>query len=202
MKTENQSKRKQQIEAAAYALLQEKGYKATSMLAIAKKASASNETLYKWYGNKQTLFQSLVEENAREVKERLQHAIDHNDDAIDVLKTVGPKLLKLVTGEKAVILNRAAAVDVNETSTLGKFIATSGKQAVAPLLAQVMLKAREQGYVAFDEPQDITAFYISNLIGDLQIQRVIGVSKEPSKGVINKRSEQAIKLLLQVFTVN
>ena len=124
MKKENQSARRAAIEAAAYELLSERGYKSTSMLAIARRANASNETLYRWYGNKQTLFASLVRANAHAVTEMLEASIDSGTDALEVLATVGPILLKLVTSDRAVALNRAAAADVYESDTLGNIIAT------------------------------------------------------------------------------
>ena len=95
MKKENKSKKMKDIEAAAYALLEEKGYKGTSMLAIAKKASASNQTVYKWYGSKADLFKELVAENAREIKGLLEEAIGRHDDPVDTLRIVGPKLLAM-----------------------------------------------------------------------------------------------------------
>lgn len=48
MREEKRSLRQQQIEAAAYEVLEAKGYGGTSMLGIAKQARASNETLYNW----------------------------------------------------------------------------------------------------------------------------------------------------------
>ena len=81
MKQENQEKRRRQIEAAAYDVLRQKGYRATSMLAIAKEAGASNETLYKWYGNKQNLFQALVIANAQDVVDHLDRSIAESTGA-------------------------------------------------------------------------------------------------------------------------
>ncbi|WP_237352646.1 TetR family transcriptional regulator [Rhizobium leguminosarum] len=44
------------------------------MLDIAKAAKASNETLYRWYGDKNGLFQTMVESNARATKTALDAA--------------------------------------------------------------------------------------------------------------------------------
>ncbi|MCP4433742.1 MAG: TetR/AcrR family transcriptional regulator, partial [Gammaproteobacteria bacterium] len=49
---EIRSARQYRIEEATYELLAESGYHACSMLSIAKRAKASNETLYRWYGDK------------------------------------------------------------------------------------------------------------------------------------------------------
>ena len=60
MRADTRARRQAQIEEVAYRLLQIRGYAATSMLAVAREASASNETLYRWYGDKNGLFTSMV----------------------------------------------------------------------------------------------------------------------------------------------
>lgn len=193
------TQRKQQIEAAAYELLVEKGYKSTSMLAIAKRASASNETLYKWYGTKQALFQAIVESTAQEVRSTLKKMNDHPTPLRDFLQEFGSQLLKLVTGEKAVNLNRAAVVDTYESNTLGIAIAQGGKDGVFPLIKQVLERAKHNSELTFDSVDEVAAFYIHNLIGDLQIQRVIGALPELSDEFIQTRSSSARDLLLITY---
>ena len=112
MRAERQQARHRQIADAAYALLQSVGYRATSMLAIARQAGASNETLYRWYGNKQGLFRTLVEDNAAEVRDLLQARLEEDAPPLAALSEMAPLLLKLVTAPRAVALNRAAAAEV------------------------------------------------------------------------------------------
>lgn len=199
IKTEAKNARQIRIEKAAYEILAEKGYKAASMLTIAKRASASNETLYRWYQNKQSLFGSLVKENARETKELLEHSIEADADPLETLQKFGPLLLRLVTGKKAIALNRAAAGDVFDTGTLGKVIASAGKETVFPLVVQVLEKARRKGQMDFEDAHDAADIYTGLLIGDLQIRRVIGVCKQPTKKEMDARSERAFSLILRLF---
>lgn len=199
MKTTKKSQRQDEIEVAAYALLAEVGYRKTSMLAVAKKASASNETLYKWYGNKQNLFAALVTKNAESVEQKLQAAIDGQSDTMQTLATVGPLLLKLVSGERAIILNRAAVIDVNDSNTLGKTIAEQGKMKVAPLLVQAIQQGVEKGVFNSDDASEITQVYLSLLIGDVQVQRVIGARDVLSHQEIEQRSKLALKCIKQLF---
>ena len=199
MKSENQQKRKQQIEAAAYDLLRQKGYKATSMLAIAKHASASNETLYKWYGNKHTLFASLVQSNIQTVRESLENAITQQHHSLETLKNIGPPLLKIITGERAVTLNRAAAADVYDSHTLGHAIALKSRETIAPLITQVIVLAKENGLINFDKAEAVTDMYLRILIGDLQIRRVIGACDELPEQVLQERSKDAISVLLALY---
>ncbi len=200
MADDKQDARRRLIEAAAYELLVEKGYRPTSMLTIAKRASASNETLYRWYGSKQALIRALVEENARDVRELLETSATTDADALATLRKVGPLLLGVVTGQKAVILNRAAVSDINETATLGATIAASGRETIRPLIQSLLARARTAGTLAFDDADDPTGIYLSLLIGDLQIQRVIGVREILDADEIRRRADRTILLFLRLFS--
>jgi len=199
VKPENRAKRHEQIMQAAYEVLAEKGYGATSMLTVAKRAAASNETLYKWYGNKQGLFGALVEENAHEAAVLLRDSLESGRNPADTLARVGPPLLRLVTGDKAIALNRAAAGDATDTGSLGRTIARSGRETITPLLTQLFEQARAAGLMNFDEAATVTEIYVGLLIGDLQIRRVIGVQPPLKAEEIKQRAERAQRLIMQIF---
>lgn len=193
MREEKRSLRQRQIEAAAYEVLEAKGYGGTSMLGIAKKARASNETLYNWYGDKQGLFQALVTRNAAEVKDHLEAELKTANDALSILGTLGPKLLTLLTGDRAVALNRAAAAD--GSGELGATLSRAGREAVFPLLEQVLLRAKDEGQLAFEHSGAAVGLYLDLLIGDQQIRRVIGRLPSPSEAFCEERSDRAARNL-------
>lgn len=198
MATPKQIARRERVEEAAYAVLKESGYKAASLLAIARRASVSNETLYNWYGNKQGLFRSMVEANAREAKEMLDGALRGGTDPLDTLAALGPILLSLVSSDKAIVLNRAAAGDINDTKTLGPAIAEFGRDTIAPLVRDLLQAASRSGLIACDDPAAATDIYFRLLIGDLQIRRVIGAVAEPAPADIERRAREATALFLQL----
>jgi len=194
MTPDNRDTRRAEIEEAAYKLLSEKGYKATSMLAVARAAKASNETLYNWYGNKQALFQAIVARNAAQARETLQAALEGQGALDEVLERLGPLLLRLVTGDRAVALNRAAAGDVHDTATLGPAIAAAGRDAIVPLLARLIARERPDA----DQAHEAAETYIDLLIGDLQIRRVIGTLPPLSDAEVATRSDRARRLLMRL----
>lgn len=197
--TPKQAVRRARIEEAAYAVLGEAGYNSASLLAVAKRASASNETLYKWYGSKQALFRSLVEGNARDARAILEKALGERRDPLEALARLGPALLALVTGERAVMLNRAAAGDVSDTGTLGRAIAEGGRDTIAPLLRDLLYRARQDGLLACDDPAEAAEIYFHLLIGDLQIRRVIGAYGDLPQQEIERRSRRAFDLFLKLY---
>lgn len=197
MRDDKKAQRQNQIEAAAYKVLESKGYAGTSMLGIAKEARASNETLYNWYGDKQGLFRALVARNAEEVKTHLEAELQTARDAMSILGSLGPKLLRLLTGDRAVAINRAAAADAS--GELGATLSQAGRETIFPLIAQVLLRAREEGALAFDDPEESVGLYLDLLIGDQQIRCVIGRMPSPSEASIEARSDRAMTHLKRLL---
>ncbi len=190
MRDENKAARKARIEAAALELLAQNGYLATSMLSVAKRAKASNETLYNWYGNKQGLFRSLVEANAGEVKALLEKDLAQDQPPETTLKALGPLLLGLLVGDKAITLNRAAAAD--PSGELARELTQAGRGTVAPLIADVFLKARNAGVVDFEDAAQAVGLYLDLLVGDLQIRRVLGAVPQMEQSEIDNRAAVAL----------
>lgn len=197
MKDHSRADRQQQIEEAAYALLEQKGYAGTSMQGIARLARASNETLYSWYGDKQGLFRALVIRNAAEVRAQLEADLAAARPPRDTLHALGPRLLMLLLGDRAVALNRAAAAD--PSGELGALIAQSGRDSVMPLIVQVLKAARAEGLLRFDDAGAAAGLYLDLLVGDQQIRRVIGRLSAPSEAVCQARGAAGVTHLCRLL---
>lgn len=185
--------RAKKIETAAYKVLGKKGFKGASMLAIAKEAKASNETLYSWYGDKIGLFSAMIKSNAQLVEHDLIKAKGNGKTGFKALLDVGSSLLAMVTSERAIALNRAAAGDVS--GVLGQALQQEGRNRVLPILTQLLQEA-------YGDAQDVTKHldcYVSLLLGDLQIRRVVGTVEVLSTLEIESRSERAIERLKLIF---
>ncbi|WP_226951147.1 TetR/AcrR family transcriptional regulator [Rhizobium terrae] len=178
-----------EIEKVAYKLLDERGYRGTSMLGIAKAAKASNETLYRWYGDKNGLFKTMIESNARETKVALAAAVRDDADPLATLEHVAPILLSMLLGEKAISLNRAAASD--ESGELGTMIAAGGRDCMFPLIEKLIARGLATGVLAAPSARLATEWFLGLLIGDLQTRRVIGTLPLPSDEDIRSRATAA-----------
>lgn len=198
MRDEKRQQRHQEISKAAYALLEKHGYGGTSMLSIAKSAGASNETLYRWYGDKQGLFSEMVQDNAAVVKAELETSLIEDSDPLKTLETVGWKLLKLLTGDQAIALNRAAAAD--SSGVLGATITKAGRGTITPLVERLFDRLVQEGFLIAENSSDIAETYFGVLIGDLQIRRVIGQLEPLSQANCVSRSERALMLLKKLYS--
>jgi len=189
MKKEDRQVRHAAISRAAYELLAEHGYASTSMLRIATAAKASNETLYRWYGNKAGLFRAMVEDNAAQTRSILLNALEEETDPHETLERVASVFLGMLLGDRAILLNRAAAAD--PTGELGAAISAGGRAQVMPLLTQVMDRISADSDIPADEA---TRVFVNLLVGDQQVKRIIHNSPAPSRAEVEGSCARAIQI--------
>lgn len=191
-----QDARRAEIEAAAYALLDAKGYGGFSIQAVARTAKTSNETLYRWYGDKAGLFDALIQRNADDVLDQLTQ-IAPTASGLTRLAALAPQLLGMLLGPRAIALNRAAAADVS--GQLGATLARSGRERVWPHIVSLLDQARSEGHLN-GAPDQMAESFIALLAGDWQVRRVTGaMPSPPAPATIAKRADQALIALRQLF---
>ena len=195
MRDEKKAERAGEIEAAAYAVLEKKGYEGLSMLAVARAAKASNETLYRWYGDKLGLFEALIARNTQIVTKALETGGAAGPE--EELRRLGAVLLEMLLGPRAVALNRAAAADAS--GSLGRALGRMGRETVAPRVAAVMARAIAAGRLGGGTPEEMAEAWFGLLIGDMQIRRVTGALEAPDAAALEARAERALALLGRVF---
>ena len=195
--TTKREKRREEIEALAFDLLEEEGFEGTSMKAIAARARASMETLYNWYGDKLGLFAALVERNTGRVLKQLSQAGPDVAAPEDRLRMTAETLLAMLSSPQAIALNRAAILDT--TGRLGLLLTSSGREVVGPHLAGLLIDWRETGAVDFDDPRSATATFVNLLVGDHQIRRATHAEKELTSKDVSERTERALRQFASLY---
>ena len=190
MREEKKQARMREIEAVAYDLLARNGYDGTSMLAVAKAAKASNETMYRWYGDKNGLFLNMVRANAADVRAALDEMVSDGAEPIDILERVAPVLLGMLLGDRAIALNRAAAADAS--GALGVALVSGGRAEVLPLIERVLGDAVRSGAIVPPKEGALGPLFMHLLVGDQQIRRVIGGLPAPTKEEVAERAAVAL----------
>lgn len=194
MKEDRRADRRKQIEAATHAVLLERGYAGASMLEVAKRAKASNETLYRWYGDKRGLFAALVKGNAASGIGQLDKALTGAGSLDQKLTEFAVALLTGILSDSAIELNRAAAADAS--GDLGRTIAEFGRNAVMPRLAQLLDSA--ESLDGFDNAEAAAETFITLLVGDLQARRIIGAVSAPDADFVRDRAKHSVAQFLKL----
>lgn len=192
--------RREEILMVALSVLAERGYRGASMREIAERAQASKETLYAWFGSKRGLFEELVRWQAERVDAVIAPSLERgDDDPAEVLRGFALELQRLLLGERAVVINRAAISEATSDPTFAKILATQGRGSVVPKLVRYLEGQRERGRLEFEEVGEAIDTLIGLAIGDQQVRRLLRVLPMPDPGQIEARAERAVRSFLTLF---
>jgi len=199
MKAATRDKRRDEILNVATEVLSERGYRDASMLEIATHASASKETLYAWFGDKRGLFEAVIVRNARSVQAVLQHHLEGDAGVERALVDFGQALLRLLLGDSAVAINRAAISEAQSDPSLAQILSSAGREATLPMFIRYLERQRRRGTLSLDSPSQAAEDFLGLLIGDTQVRRLLGLLGSPKKGRIEARATRAAKIFLRLY---
>ena len=185
--------RRAEILACGLKVLIEKGWRGTSMIAVAREASASKETLYNWFGDKAGFFGAMIRENAS----ALDRALPEDFGAMpleDGLRAFGAELLRLMTGEASVALNRAAIAEAGGDPALGRLLVAEGKAKSLPKFAGWLARHMELG-----DPMEAAESFVVLVKGEVQLERLLGVTEPLPEAEITARVDRAVRDFLKLY---
>ena len=199
MKEPYRAQRRDAILDAAIALLVEKGYRDTTMSDVARRVSASKETLYSWFGSKSGLFQAAIRRNADTVRIVLEAHLDGNAPVDEALGDVGRALASLLLGNSAVAINRAAISEVCSEPVLARILVQTGREATLPFFVRYLEQCRERDLLDINDPREAAETFLGLLLGDMQVRRLLGVVDTPDTDAIDVRTRKAVSKFLRLY---
>ena len=199
MKEPDRAGRRDRILDVAVAALAEYGYRDTTMLEVARRASASKETLYAWFGNKPGLFQAVIQRNAEAVRDVVEGHLDGDAPVEAALTDFGNALAGLLLGESAVAINRAAISEARTAPILARILSESGREATLPVFIRYLERCRSRGVLKFDDPEEAAETFIGLLLGDAQVRRLLGAMAMPPSDRLRTRAKLASRKFLLLY---
>ena len=138
-------RRRREIAIVAERVFFENGFAETTMQAIAARAGASKETLYRHFGSKEELFAESVASRARSFLEDLDERFEQPGSVEDVLRALGQKLLETMTGADAISLCRIVVAEAPRYPELGEIFMRAGPDRVRKRLTEFLQAAADRG---------------------------------------------------------
>ena len=111
-------------------VLDEKGYRDTTMLEVARRSNASKETLYAWFGDKLGLFEAVIRRNAGRIRLALNGHLDSDTSVESALADFGRELAAHLLCDNAVSINRAAISEARAGPSLAGSLSKSGREPI------------------------------------------------------------------------
>ena len=166
----------------------EHGFDGVTMLKVAKRAGASKETLYSWFGNREGLFAALIISNADRTAANVERALQKGGSPHDVLTGFAVGLLRLLTGEESVALNRAAM----SSPELSQLLLASGRHRVGPLVEKYLGELGRDGIIRISDPAASFTLLYGLVVEDAQIRVLLG-DDPPNLAALERHAAAAVQ---------
>ena len=169
------SERQQAVLDAVLALLEEQGA-ALTMTAVARRASCSKETLYKWFGDRDGLLTATVRWQASKVRAGNFDAQHLDAGALhESLRGFAVNWLSVITSRTSIALNRVAVATAGSgRDNLGAIVLANGRFAIGERLKPVLDAGRSAGLLAFDDSEQAFRSFFGLVGRDIQIRLLLG----------------------------
>ena len=168
------TERQQGVLDAVLRLLVEEGDRLT-MTAVARRASCSKETLYKWFGDRDGLLAATVRWQAARVRVA---PIDRDRlDAASLaarLEEFAVNWLTVIGSDTSIALNRVAIGSAAKEARLGAIVLENGRFAMGRRLKPVLEAGRAAGLLAFDDTETAFRTFFGLTARDIQIRLLLG----------------------------
>ena len=193
--------RQQAVLTAALDLLVEAGDGLT-MTAVARRASCSKETLYKWFGDRDGLLTATVQWQAAKVRVPL---VDRKSLGFASLRAslykFGRDLLATIAGETSVALNRLAITHATEDNGLGGIVLDNGRFTMGKRLKPLLEAGRDARMLRFDSSETAFRTFFGLVLRDVQIRLLLGDKLTLTTSEIEVDAERATEQFLTLYGV-
>ncbi|WDR05375.1 TetR/AcrR family transcriptional regulator [Devosia rhodophyticola] len=167
--------RQQAVLTAALDLLVENGDGLT-MTAVARRASCSKETLYKWFGDRDGLLTATVQWQAAKVRMPQVNRTGLNLSSLrESVEQFARDLLSVLIGEISVTLNRTAVTHAaQEKDSLGTIVLENGPLTIRRRLKPILEAGRDARLLRFASSEEAYRTFFGLVVRDVQIRLLLG----------------------------
>jgi len=174
---------------------------ALTMTSVARAASCSKESLYKWFGDREGLLTATVQWQAAKVR-----AVPLAREGVDLdalrasLEHFATDWLTVLSGETSVALNRLAVGEAGGGGRhLGRIVLENGPYAMGRRLEPVLAIGREAGLLEFDDGEAAFRDFFGLVVRDVQIRLLLGDPLKLSDDEIRSEARRATRQFLTLY---
>jgi AcrR family transcriptional regulator len=172
-----------------------------SMTDVARRASCSKETLYKWFSDRDGLLAATVRWQASKVR-----AGNYDSQTLDIaalresLQNFGANWLTVISSSTSIALNRVAVSHAaSGKSNLGRIVLANGRFAIGERLKPLLEAGRKAGLLGFEDTETAFRTFFGLVGRDVQIRLLLGDELELTPAEIARDAERATTQFLALF---
>jgi AcrR family transcriptional regulator len=177
------------------------GGQALTMTAVARRASCSKETLYKWFGDRDGLLDATVRYQASRV-----HVAAVEPGRLDRaslaarLEEFAANWLRVIASDTSIALNRVAIANAGSQGLpLGAIVLENGRLALGRRLKPILEAGRAAGLLAFSDAEEAFRTFFGLFARDVQIRLLLGDALDLSPAIIREDAARAARQFLALY---
>ncbi|ASY69445.1 TetR/AcrR family transcriptional regulator [Sinorhizobium fredii] len=182
----------------ALRLLVDGGEKALTTAGVARAASCSKESLYKWFGDRDGLLSAMIAFQASKVR-----TLGVSAEALDEaslrahLVAFAKDLLDVLAGDVSLALNRLAIGQASrEGSKLGRLLEERGRRQIGRRAGALLEAGRKAGLLAFGDAEEAYGALYGLVVSDWHLRMLLGDDPSGLKKNFGRRAERAVDAFL------
>ena len=175
---------------------------ALTMSSLARAASCSKESLYKWFGDRDGLLTATVQWQASKVRGMPVRRGELRRDMLEAsLERFAADWLTVLSGETSVALNRLAIGEAagGGGRNLGRIVLQNGPVAMGRRLTPLIELGREAGLLAFEDAGEAFRDFFGLVVRDVQIRLLLGDRIDLSPSDIRAGAHRATRQFLALY---
>ena len=186
--------RRGEILDAAFEEFSAHGYAGASMAAIARRARASKETLYAWFENKETLFNTLLASRLDGIASRVTVVAQRDPSPANVLPAIAEDVIRLELATAP--LGHAMGAGESTDAALRLVGQTIGEWRAR--FVEYIERCRAGGYLAFDDdPFEIVSLFVAMAQGEWGLRLATGMLDQVTDEMIAAHAQRVTRLFLK-----
>ena len=185
------------IQAAAEAVFLERGYEATSLDAVARRANASKATIYAHFGSKLGLFEAIIQNVIAQVQVPLQ--APGSVPAAEALARFGAGFITFMTSPGPLAFYRLLVTKGTDMPELAQLWFTNGPRRIIGIVGAYLADRTRAGELDVPEPELAAELFLMSLRGTIHLQALTGLLKPPFDDLIAAKVRAAVTMFLRAY---
>jgi AcrR family transcriptional regulator len=184
---------------AAFEAFMENGFAGTSTLEIATRAKVSKRDLYAHFGSKQAMLVACIKRRTARMRPAVLPLPRSRAMLAATLTAFARQLMREVSDPVVVATMRLAVAEATRSPEIAQAIDGSGRAVTRDVLANLVVRAQEAGFLGAGEPSAMATQYVALLWENLMMSLLLGLAETPSAAEIERRAERATAALLALY---
>ena len=187
----------------ALELLVAGGERAVTTAGVARAASCSKESLYKWFGDRDGLLAAMIAHQASKVRGFVDDGGPMERERFhEHLTGFALDLLHVLAGDVSLALNRLAIGQASrEDSRLGRLLVEQGRRRIDQGARSLLEAGKRRGHIAYEDWSEAYHTLYGLIVRDLHVRMLLGEAGVRRPETFAAQAERAVEQFFALYGV-